>query len=317
VIAKDEIKKSLPEVKFGEPLKNHTTFGIGGPAKYYLAAQNKDQLVAALKFACQNKMQFFVMGGGSNLLFLDEGFPGLVIQNEAGEIKSTGNRLEVDAGYDLHGVVRYTCKQGLSGMAKMSWIPGKIGGAVYGNAGAHGASMSDLVTQVEVFDCKTGQVKIMDKADCKFDYRQSVFKKNKDLIVLRVTLELAAGNQDKLLAECENIKETRQDKLPRLPSAGCVFKNVPNDLAEGNDRLQEVIKDLPDLPEIPAGLLIDKVGLKGKAMGGAMVSEKHANFIVNKDEATAAEVLKLVSLIKSKVRDAFGIELECEIQVIK
>ncbi len=313
----EKIKIEIPGVKLDEPLKNHTTFQIGGPAKYFVAAKNRSDLLKSIKFACANKLDYFILGGGSNVLFLDDGFSGLVIKNETGEIGGQGSTVTVDSGYELHGLVRYACKEGLSGIQELSWIPGKVGGAIYGNAGAHGVNMANLVTEVEAYDCEAQQVKKFSNKECEFAYRSSIFKKQKELLILGATLKMSKGLSNELLDKCEGIKNTRKEKLPQQPSAGCVFKNVSWDEAEDNPELKAAAAPVSELPEIPAGLLVDQAGLKGKKVGGAMVSKKHANFIVNAGDATADDVLKLISLVKSRIRDKFGVELDCEIQIIK
>lgn len=309
-----EIKKLIPEIKTKVSLREHTTFSIGGPAMYFVEVFTVARLEEILKIVCSQQQKFFILAGGSNVLFVEKGFPGLVIKNSTGELKRQKNTLIVDSGYNLHGVVRYACREGLAGLEKMAWIPGSIGGAVYGNAGAYGAALGDVVKSVTVFDRHDGQVKELSVDQCSFGYRHSIFKKNNQ-VILRVVLELQPGDADAINAECEKINLERKKKNPQLPSAGCFFENVPLAGVKDNPKIQKFLPDLKG-DKLPAGLLIDKLGLKGKRIGGAMVSEKHANFIVNNGDATADDVLKLADFVKTRVRNNFGIQLNYEVQII-
>ncbi|MFC1721803.1 UDP-N-acetylmuramate dehydrogenase [Patescibacteria group bacterium] len=310
----DAIKKAIPDMEFNKPLKDYTTFRIGGPAKYFIEVKEVSRFVEIMTFVREHKLRFFILAGGSNVLFLEEGFPGLVIKNSTGEIKRQGNNLIVDSGYDLHGVVRYACKEGLAGLEKLAWIPGSIGGSVYGNAGAYGSSIGDLVRSVEVFDLQDGQLKEFSASHCEFSYRNSAFK-SRNYVILRVILEFKQGDTDVMFSKCEDINQERKAKNPQLPSAGCFFKNIPIADVKNNKEVQGYLEGLPG-DKIPAGLLIDKLGLKGKTIGGAMISKKHANFIVNNGNATADNVLKLADLVKTKVRDTFGIQMELEVLIV-
>ncbi|MFH1780607.1 MAG: UDP-N-acetylmuramate dehydrogenase [Candidatus Nealsonbacteria bacterium] len=247
-------------------LKKYTTFRIGGQAKYFFIAKTKNDLLRAVKEAKERRLPFFILGNGSNLLVSDEGYKGLVIK--------TGKPLS-----------SYVSK----GLEWAAGIPGTIEGAVYGNAGAFGQSMKDAVESAEVFDTKTKKVKIFKNKDCQFGYRTSIFKRNRDLIILSVKIKRRKSDFKKIKEYLDYRKKTQP---LNFPSAGSVFKNPSG---------------------FSAGELIEKCGLKGKKIGGAQISNVHANFIVNLGTATAQDVLLLIKLIKKTVKKKFKINLKEEI----
>jgi len=249
-------------------LKNHTTFRIGGRAKYFFEAKTKKDLIEAIKLAKKIKLPFFILGGGSNLLVSDKGYGGLVIK--------FGRPLSL-----------YVSK----GLDWAAGIPGTIEGAVYGNAGAFGKSMKDAVKSVEVFDTKIEKVKVFKNKDCRFGYRDSIFKKEKKLVILSVEIKSGKSNSKKI----KEYLDYRRQRHPQLPSAGSVFKNIG---------------------ETPAAILIHQAGLTGKKIGKAQISEKHSNFIVNLGNASAKDVKKLISLVKKSVKKKFKVVLKEEIQYL-
>ena len=281
------IQKLLPGIKKNVSLKNYTTFKIGGRAKYFYAAKDKEDLIRAITLAKKMKLPFFILGGGSNLLISDRGFNGLVIK--------FGQPLSLYVSKGLEWAVG---------------IPGTIQGAVCGNAGAFKQSMQDAVKEVEVFDVKTGEIKNFKNKDCQFSYKDSIFKKKKNLIILSVKIKNRAseGSEDEdenevLIASkksnAQKIKEYldyRKERQPlNFPSAGSVFKNPPG---------------------FSAGELIDECGLKGKKIGNVKISEKHANFIVNLGRGEAKDVMRLIKIIKNRVKKKFGVVLEEEIVIL-
>ncbi len=308
--------KKLANLQENIPLSRYTTFRLGGPARYLVEVKNREELIGALNWARDQKIRYMIIGGGSNVLFLDSGFDGLVIKNSTLKLEVSGERMMVDSGVGLHTLVVEACRRGLAGLESLSWIPGSVGGAIYGNAGAYGQEIGKVVETVEVYDEKTGQVKQCTASECNFSYRDSVFKSVGGVIVLGATLKLSAAKDNELTDKCETIKRERQKKIPVEPSAGCVFQNIPVSEAQKNDKLNSFLAQVKG-DKVAAGLLIDRAGLKGKKIGGAMVSPRHANFIVNTGQATADDVLKLISLIKASVRDMFGVNLECEVQIIR
>ncbi|MBL7150209.1 MAG: UDP-N-acetylmuramate dehydrogenase [Candidatus Pacebacteria bacterium] len=278
------IKKLLPGVKTNTSLKNYTTFKIGGRAEYFFVAKTKEDLIGAIKVAKKLKLPFFVLGGGSNLLISDRGFKGIVIK--------FGQPLSLYVSKGLEWAVG---------------IPGTIQGAVWSNAGAFKKSMKDVVKEVEVFDTKTGKVKIFKNKDCRFSYRNSIFRKGKNLIILSVKIKSKKVDELRSSPRSANARVSNAKKIKQyldyrkktqpleFPSAGSVFKNPVG---------------------FSAGELIAKVGFKGKKIGQAQISEKHANFIVNLGGATAKDVKKLINLTKKSVKKKFKINLEEEIQFL-
>ena len=275
------------------PLSSLTTFKIGGPARYFLTVGSQDELVEAIRWAENGDIPCFVLGGGSNVLVADQGFNGLVIKLSMTDCQLSGAKITVGASLSLMQLVKISIRNGLSGLEWAAGIPGTVGGAVRGNAGAFGHSISECLEKVEVLrDKKIIELK---NRKIRFSYRQSVFKENKD-IILRVILLLKKGDARGDREQVATILSRRLATQPSEPSAGCVFKNP-----ESNS----------------AGLLIEECGLKGKRIGGAEVSRKHANFIINTGTAKAEDVLNLIKLIKRKVRDKFGVELEEEVEYVK
>lgn len=280
-------------------LKEYTTFKVGGPAKYFFAAKNKEGLAAALQMAKKIKAQVFVFGGGSNLLVSDKGFKGLVIKIEMSGIEFLDNKAVVGAGASLSKFANAASKNGFAGFEWAIGIPAAtVGGSIYGNAQAFGFRISDNIESVEVFDKKTFKFKKFPKKQCRFSLKDSAFKKNKDLIIVSAVFDLKKGSESQIKENASKFLSHRRKNHPlNFPSAGSVFVNP--------EKRGQVT---------PAGYLIEKVGLKGKKIGKAQISEKHANFIINLGGAKAKDVLALIRLAQKKVKDVFKIKLETEIQ---
>lgn len=319
----EELRKKFGEnVLANEPLSRHCTFRIGGPAKYFLIAESGEEVTNAVKVAKELGLKFFIFSGGSNILFSDQGFDGLVIKIQNTKYEILDAKIVAEAGVPLARVVEAATENCLTGLEWAAGIPGTVGGAVRGNAGAYGHAIGEMVENVEALEVKSEKLKVKNyrKEDCKFGYRESVFKHNND-IILKVALKLQQGDKGKIKAEVEKNLAARDEKLPlEYPSAGCVLKNV-----EITDEIlksfrfhstEEIPEEFIKRKKIPAAWLIERCDLKGKKVGGAKISEKHANFIVNVGKATADNVVALVSLIKMKVRDEFGIQLQEEIEYV-
>jgi UDP-N-acetylmuramate dehydrogenase len=313
-----ELREKLGEgVLENEPLANHCTFKIGGPARYFFVAKNSEEIVKAAKAANELGLKIFVLSGGSNVLFSDGGFDGLVIkiQNTKYEIQDT--KIIAEAGVKLADVVRAAAENGLSGLEWAAGIPGTVGGAVRGNAGAYGKSTSEAVESVEAL--KKLKVKSYSKEECGFGYRESIFKREGE-IILKVIFKLIPGDKNKIKEEMDKIFAARDGKIPQDPSAGSFMKNI--EVTDGTVRTikeythEDVPTDYLEKGKIPAAWLITQCDLRGKQIGGAKISEKHANFIVNSGGATAADVIALASLLKMKVRDETGIQLQEEIEYV-
>jgi UDP-N-acetylmuramate dehydrogenase len=305
------------QIKEGVPLKGYTTFKIGGSARYFLVAKNKEDLKNAILWAKKKKLPFFILGGGSNVLFSDKGFNGLVIKMQNTQYGIRNTNVIAGAGVPLQKLVLEAVKKGLSGLENLAGIPGTLGGAIWGNAGAFEREIGDLVEEVKVLDVGGSklEVKKLKKEDCKFGYRNSIFKRRKNWIILEATLKLEKGNKKEIEEKIKEILKLRKEKQPlELPSAGSVFKNVP--IKKVPKKIQEKFNEKIKNGFLPAGVLIEAAGLKGFQIGGAKISEKHANFIVNTGEAKARDVLKLIELIKKRVKKKFKIELKEEIVLV-
>jgi len=298
-------------------LANHTTFRIGGPARYFFGVQTKEDLIEALKWARQKSLPYFILGGGSNLLVNDEGFDGLVIKVKSEElkVKNDGDKLiiKAEAGVTLIKIILETTKLGYSGVEWGFGIPGTIGGAICGNAGRLGQDISGVVKEVAILDKDLNEKKLL-ASECGFGYRESRFKKTND-IILQVLLEF---KRKELTAINQVLNEAKEviKKSPPFPSAGCVFKNYK---VAKNDVL---IKNHPELNErvrggkMGVGHLIDQCDLKGKQIGGAKIWEGHANYIVNTGGAKATHVISLINVCRDSVKEKYGIILEEEIRYV-
>ncbi len=288
---KNNIEKELFEIKKNISLSQHTTFKIGGKAKYFFRAKNKENLVKAMKLAKKYSLPFFVLGGGSNILVSDKKYEGLIIKAENSKCFMKKNLMYCESGLPLSQAVKKAAEAGFSGLEWAAGIPGTIGGAIRGNAGAFGNSMKKIVKEVETFDNK--EIKIFKNKESSFSYRNSIFKSKPYLIILSAQLQLKKENKKNIKNKMKEILISRKEKCPlNFPSAGSIFKNYG---------------------KISAGKLIEECGLKGKRIGGAIISKKHANFILNDKKAKANDVMKLIKLIKEKVKRKFKIRLEEEI----
>lgn len=302
-------------------LKNFTTFKIGGIAEYFLKIKTKEDLIFALQWAKENKKEIKILAGGSNVLIPDEEISGLVIKLENNKIALKGERIECEAGANLMSISRLASSHGLSGLEWAVGVPGTIGGAIRGNAGAYGAYIEENIETIEIFNIKKNEFIYYSPKDCDFSYKESIFKKNKNLIIWQATLKLAKGDLAEIKQKIENYINQRNLSQPKLPSAGCIFKNLElNKIEKTNPELAKYILEKKiniKNNKIGAGYIIDLLGLKGKAMGGAKVSLEHGNFIVNTGNATANQVSMLIRYLKKAIKERFKIELEEEIQYLE
>lgn len=317
---KEAYAARIPSATRDEPMAKRTSFRVGGNAKLHVTAVSSDALVDAVTAALELDIPFYVYGGGSNLLVSDDGYEGVMIQ--AGNRKTTieKNRVTAESGTITGLVARQSVDAGLTGFEWAIGVPGTIGGAVYGNAGCYGGEMKDSVLSVEVFDLNTHERKMLSNADCEFAYRGSMFKHRPYLILsatlsLQPTEDIAVGK-----ARMDEIMKMRKEKQPLdASSAGCAFKNF-----EFSDALAlDILKRSVEVPEsmlknksVSAGWLIDQAGMMGESVGDAQVSMKHGNFFLNKGKARAQDILALISRVKMKVRDEFGIEMQEEVQLV-
>ena len=283
-------------VKVQEPMKNHTTFRIGGPADYYLCPHSTEELQKILQICRENKIEFFILGNGSNLLVSDKGYRGAVIQlwKNFSDIVTEDDAIAVKAGALLSKVAAEALEAGLTGMEFASGIPGTMGGAVMMNAGAYGGEMKDIIKEVTVLT-KEGEILTLSQEEMNFGYRTSVVKE-KGYVVISVVLQLKKGDREEICKLMNDLKERRVTKQPLdMPSAGSTFKRPEGYFA---------------------GKLIMDAGLRGFSVGGAQISEKHCGFVVNKGEATAADVLGLIKEVQKRVQEKFGVALEPEVKFL-
>ncbi len=282
------------KVKLKEPLNSHTTFKIGGRAKFFIEPEDIADLELLIICAKKYKIPIFVIGRGSNILISDKGLNGIVVHLNSGFFKKISikrNLLNAGGGLGLRQLIQVATKRGLAGLEFLAGIPGTVGGALAMNAGVRGQNFGDLVEDVSVMD-HNGKIKTLSKKGIKFGYRKSSLAK---YIILNASLKLAKKNKEEIKENIKKILQRRRNLQDiSFPNAGCVFKNPPGEYA---------------------GRLIDLCALKGKGIGGACISKRHANFILNKDNARSIDVLKLMELVKKKVKKKFNITLEPEIKI--
>ena len=305
------------KIKQNIPLAPLTTFKIGGPAEYFVEIKTKEELAEAASWARENKRPLVILAGGSNVLINDQGIKGLVIKMGNNNLAVKGERVECEAGAELSQVVRLAAGHNLSGLEWAAGIPGSVGGAIRGNAGAFGQSMAEAIEMAEVYKIKKNKFYLFSHHECSFHYRQSIFKKNKNLLIWSVVLKLRKGDVREINEKITENLNKRNKSQPKLPSAGCIFKNIEyKDLAQINPNLakdargENIIKG----GKVSVGWVIRRLDLAGKKIGKAKISLEHTNFIVNINKATAEEVIILISFIKQQVRDKTGLQLHEEIQ---
>ena len=277
-----------------EPMKKHTTFRVGGPADYFVVPKTKEEVKNIVALCREFDMPYYVLGNGSNLLVGDKGYRGVIIQiyKEMNHIQVEGDRMKVQAGALLSKIGSAAFEAGLTGFEFAAGIPGTMGGAVVMNAGAYGGEMKDVLFSVTVLTPE-GEVLTLSNKELEVGYRTSIVAK-KNYIVLEVTLALQKGEKDAIKARMDELRIQRTTKQPlEYPSAGSPFKRPEGYFA---------------------GKLIQDAGLRGFQVGGAQVSEKHCGFVINKENATAADVLELMRQVSAIVKEKFGVELEPEVK---
>lgn len=284
-------------VKLDEPMYKHTTFGIGGPADVYIEPADADDLSAIMAKVSDHNLPWFVFGDGANLLVSDKGIRGVVIKlgKAFSEVKIDGEIVTVGCAARLDKLVSQTCEAELAGLEYAAAIPGTVGGAIVMNAGTYLGQIGDVIERVSVVTCDSTRL-YMTPEDLHFRYRWSVFQEDCGKIIVEAVMRMKPGKRNELVKVAEGIRAKRGTNLPTGRSAGCVFKNPGG--------------------EFSAGQLIDKAELKGTSVGDAVVADKHANFIVNNGNATAADVHTLAEKVRGIVRDQFGVELIYEVRIV-
>lgn len=304
------------------PLKKYSNYKIGGAASYFHEFRSREDLIAALsEFAIISpKGRVFVLGKGTNVLFSDNGFDGLVLKNNFKFIQRDGSIVSVGSGTLMEDLVTFCCRNSLSGLEWAGGLPGTVGGAVRGNAGAFLGETADNIYQVESLNLKNLKIVNRNKKDCLFGYRQSVFKneEGKNEIILLVRFKLKKGDSAEIKSATQKKIDHRIDRHPLdLPNIGSTFKNVDLKQVSKEVRLEfkDSIKHDP-FPVIPVAKLIVSAGFMGKTLGGAMVSKKHPNFIVNFNNAKERDVRSLIDLMKKEIKRKYNISLEEEIMCV-
>lgn len=284
------------QILINEPMRLHTTFAVGGPADVLILPHTSDELALALRWATAENLPITVLGGGSNVLVLDGGIRGVVIQlnDMRHRLEHIDNEIIVSTGYILKDVAVYACCQGLSGLEFAVGIPGTLGGAVFMNAGAYDGEMSTIVKRVSTVDC-LGTKHYYEKDRLRFTYRHSIFQDNNE-VISEITLSMETGDSQTIQHKMDELTHRRASKQPlEMHSAGSTFKRPSGNFA---------------------GTLIEKTGLKGLSVGDAQVSTKHAGFVINLGNASAKDILALIHEVQLRVKDAHGVELEPEVRII-
>ena len=321
----EELKNDFPRLEKNISLKNYSTFRIGGPSKYFLRTSDRKELKKIIERAKKENIKFLIIGGGSNILFSDSGFDGLVvvyrIENLSKESFNIEKKEEEDnviikADTSIPLSLLISKLKNLSGLEWGVGIPGTLGGAINGNAGAFNESISNSIESVDILDISSNSVveRKLKKKDCLFAYRTSIFKENNDLLIVSAELKLLKDKEEDVKKRINDNLEKRKAKQPKGFSIGSIFKNYFGRLD------QKIIKKYPQLKifnekeVFPAGLLIELCELKGKQIGDAKISDEHANFIINLKNATSSDVMSLINLIKKSVKEKFLVELNEEIK---
>jgi UDP-N-acetylmuramate dehydrogenase len=307
---------SVPDidVRLDAPLSAYTRFGIGGPADVYAETGNPESFVEALRIARESGLETVVIGGGTNLVVADEGFRGIVLKLSCDKVRAEGAGVYAEGGAVLQHLVDFTVDLGLKGLETMTGIPGSVGAAIYGNAGAYGHSIAERIASVRFFD--GAAIRVFDNAQCEFEYRESVFKRHKEWIVFSAQLDMLTGNAAELRAEADRILNIRNRKYPpTMKCAGSIFKNfLYADLPAGV--AAQVPSNVVIEGKVPSAWFLEQVGAKGMRAGDIQVADYHANLIYNSGHGTARELAGIIAELKRRVGDRWGIPLEEEVQYV-
>jgi len=309
----------LKKAKRNVEIAPYTYFGLKGKVAYLLEISKPEDLKQAVLETKKAKLRYFIMAGGSNIVVSDKKYPGLVIvYRELGKdldplsVVKKDNRIKVWGSVPLWKIVKYTIENGLAGLESLSGIPGNLSGAVYGNAGAYGHSISELVEKVLIFDGK--KERWLTKKECGFSYRDSFFKK-KTWVILSVQLKLKFGKREKLREYSDSLINQRDEKFTKVKCPGSFFKNILVEKVSKNT-LAKIDKTKIIDGKIPVGYLLESVGAKGMHVGDLHIADYHGNLLINDGNATYRDVAKLVKILKEKVKIKFGIKLEEEVRYL-
>lgn len=296
-----DLKKIIPKenIKINELMSKHTSFKTGGPAEIFIVTKNIEQVQEILKYSKKNNINLYIIGNGSNLLVSDEGVKGIVLkislENIQIEEKEDNVIITAGAGVKTMALAQILKQNGLTGFEELAGIPGTIGGANYMNAGAYGKEIKDVILETKVLNKENENIEVLRNEEQQLEYRSSIFKNNK-YIILETTLCLKKGELNNIQEKMNKYANQRKEKQPiEYPSAGSTFKRGDGFIT---------------------AKLIDECGLKGYQIGGAQISEKHAGFIINKNNATSKDILDLIQYTKKKVFEKFGVLIEEEVEII-
>ena len=311
-----ELFAGIPNLTLSEGvlLSEHTRFGIGGPADIYAESPHEASFMEALRIARASGWPYVVIGGGTNLIASDAGFRGIVLRFTGNRICTDDTCVAVEAGCELQRLVDHTVSQGLKGLETMTGIPGWVGAAVYGNAGAYGHAIMERVASVRFFDGE--QVRSIGNAECEFHYRESIFKRHKDWVIFSAELHLDRADAAELQRIADGILAVRNEKYPpTMKCAGSIFKNLILSELPALVREQTPAKVIRE-GKVPSAYYLEQVGAKGFKTGGIQVADYHANLIYNAGQGTADELREVIADLKARVRARFGFDLEEEVQYL-
>lgn len=286
-------------LEFNKELAQFSSYKTGGKAALFISVTTLEALSTALKKTLDMNIPYITLGGGTNILISDLGYDGLIIKVDIKGMEILENsKIICGAGEDLEALINFSAQNSLTGFEFAAGIVGSVGGAIYGNAGAYGGEIGNIVKSVTVID-KSGKIKIISRSESEFEYRDSIFKKTGDIIG-QITFQLEKGEKDRIQSKIDEILSVRHEKLPYDQcSAGCFFKNIPDETQPHG--------------KLAAGKLLEEIGAKNMKYGGAEISEKHANIIINTGNATSDDIFSLAEKLKMKVQEKFGILLEEEV----
>ncbi len=322
------------EIKKNIPLSSYTSFKTGGQARFFCEVKTKEDLLTLFRWVKKEKINFFFLGGGSNLLISDSGFNGLIIKVSGNKIIWKDNFSWISAGTTIFKLISEAKKADLGGIEWAFGVPATVGGGARNNMGAFGFELSQFISEIEVFDLKKATFFNLKNQDCQYSYRNSIFQQKPEWLIWRVKIKLLPSKREVIEKNILKYFFLRKEKQPlEFPSAGSFFKNPPISLLDKkikesliDDFVNTKINNKEDKEKIrekvyrngslPAGYFIEKVGLKGKIIGGAKISLKHANFIINFNKAKTEDIIILASIIKQKVRTTFHIQLKEEVEYV-
>ncbi len=301
-------------VEMGALLKDYTRFGLGGPASLFAETDDENAFIAALQVARDSGAAYVVLGGGTNLIVSDLGYEGIVLRYIAAGLRAEGSTVWADAGAELNHLVDFLNDAGLAGLETLAGVPGWVGAAVYGNAGAYGHSLQERVVQVRYFDGT--RIRALDNTGCEFRYRESIFKRNKDWIIFSIVFAMSTGDTVALRKISADIRRVRDEKFPpTMKCAGSIFKNflmkeIP--LTVQSEVPEKVVRE----GKIPAAYFLEQVGAKGLVNGGIHVADYHANLIYNDGTGTAAQLCRVIDDLKQRIAARYRMPLEEEVQYV-